>query len=398
MGSDLFRVTVTAKAGLRVTLRVEAVHPDAGAPPANESFALMVLREASAIGELAKAVAIEDTRDAEWQDSYANGFVAEVVARDPIAGPKPKATLEVTVTHAAWVAHLEKGATWSSHAWAIVAECELCPPIAPAVGPPVLDDDLGAGFLYLPRQVWGTLPDAPDLLEVAAYAPSAYAVVERIVKPTAIPDAWLGYAVRVEAWSQPEDVALLSTRGAEARWATISAGAYGTGGGKVDAIGRLALVHGRRGTRLSYARILGRLRAERVALTVHGDQLDVKFRIPPGPHGLAIDGAVAALAYLAGDAPTSTPIGRALADDRARIGGDPPADDYIYRCTVDPPSAIDLDALEAAEVRAVLRAPWPIATLRIAVTEPRWLAHLDTHAPGSVGLVSYGAMPPSNDG
>ena len=46
MGSDLYRIKVVEKQDRTVKLRVEVVHPDSNYLSNNESFALMVLREA----------------------------------------------------------------------------------------------------------------------------------------------------------------------------------------------------------------------------------------------------------------------------------------------------------------------------------------------------------------
>lgn len=410
MGSDLFQVRVLAKKGTEVSLRVVSVHPDSGAPPANESFVIQLLEEASSEGAFAAAVSFDDSLDRAWQTKYARGFIASVKATAQKAGSRPSATLAVRVTHPAWIAHIEKGSSWDSRAFSVTSKFAACEPIAPEVGETLVeggaDDDF---WILVPRSAWEDmdLAPSPDLLVVPAYAPTSYAVKENINKPKNIPREWIGRAVRISTGSRTQDCVLLAVgAGGHAEWARMADGSYGTGKGPVDSIGLLVPKSGRRGSRMTYQKLLGRRMAPLAGTRRDGRVIDLQYRIAPDLRTLSsgnwppssrkrvgLDALRAGLVDADGaltKAGAATALGKSLADAAKRHGlegwelDEKIAGDYIEKVEILAPEGHDLDAMPLGEVRAILEAEWPIATMRITATDAKWIAHVDRFPPAAM--------------
>ncbi|MBL9106280.1 MAG: hypothetical protein JNL82_35485 [Myxococcales bacterium] len=407
MGSDLFQVRVLAKKGTNAALQVVSVHPDSGAPPANESFVIQLLEEASSEGAFAAAVSFNDSLDSAWQTKYARGFISSVKATATKAGRRPSATLEITVTHPAWLAHIEKGSTWDSRAFIVTSRFSACEPIVPEVGETLVErDDDDDFWILVPRCAWEDMDIAPgpDLLLVPAYAPTSYAVKETINKPTSIPKEWIGRAVRLTTASRTQDCVLLAVgAGGRAEWARMTDGSYGTGKGPVDSIGLLAPKKGRHGSRMSYQRLLGRRRARLVDTRRDGKVVELRYRIAPDLRTLntgnwppsqrkrvGLDTLRSGLVDTEGALTTAgaaTALGQSLIAAARRHGvegwelDEKIAGDYIEKVEILAAEGHDLDAMPLGEVRAILSAEWPIATMRITATDAQWIAHIDEFPP-----------------
>jgi hypothetical protein len=410
MGSDLFQVKVLAKKGTNVSLHVVSVHPDSGAPPANESFAIQLLEEASDEGAFAAAVSFDDTMDSAWQTKFARGFISSVKATARKAGNRPSATLEISVTHPAWIAHLERGETWDSRAFAIVGKFSACKPIAPEVGETLVDGGADDDFwILVPRSSWEgmDLAPSPDLMVVPAYAPTSYAVKDLMKKPRAIPKDWIGRAVRVATGSRTQDCVLLAVEaGGRGKWARMTDSGYGTGSGPVDSIALLVPKSGRQGSKMTYRRLLGRAKAQFAGSKRNGKVIELRYRIAPDLRTLNLDRssptrrkccALDALRSGLVDEDgvltkpgAATALGKSLTDTAKRHGieggelDEKIVDDYIEKVELDVAEGHDLDAMSLGEVRAILEAEWPIATLRITATDAKWLAHLDKFPPAAM--------------
>ena len=410
MGSDLFQVKVLAKKGTDLTLHIASIHPDSGGPPANESFVIQLLEEASDEGPFAAAVSFNDTMDGAWQTKFARGFISAVKATATRAGRHPAATLEISVTHPAWIAHLKKGSTWASRAFAVARNFAACKPIAPEVGETLVEGGGADDFwILVPRSSWDDmdLPPSPELLVVPAYAPTSYAVKDLMTKPKAIPQEWIGRAVRIGSGTRTQDCVLLAVKpGGSGEWARMTDGGYGIGSGPVDSIALLVPKSGRQGTKMTYGKVLGRAKAPLVGTRRDGKVVELRYRLAPDLRTLSIDNSSpTARKCSALDALRSglvdedgvltktgaaTALGKSLTDAAKRHdaeGGELHrriVDDYIEDVEVDVAPGHDLDAMSLGEVRAILAAEWPIATLRITARDTKWTAHVDKFPPAAM--------------
>ena len=144
--SDLYTITVLARDGGSVDLRVDIVHPDVVDVPLSRSFVAMIVEDEWAPGAAAykawwKAWVARDPKasprplyrsveliDLLWlpreQSAPPAGMTQEELdaldgCTDPATGRSRlgSATLRVTVDDPGYVGHLEPGMSWSSTAW-----------------------------------------------------------------------------------------------------------------------------------------------------------------------------------------------------------------------------------------------------------------------------------------
>lgn len=173
MGSDLFDVKVISSGGCYLKLGLRALSTDA-VLTSDTSFALMVLVDSIVEDEpgaaLAEAVGQDDVLNAEWQQKYARGIVSAVVATSKSTKDPESGSLELEVTHPAWIAHLKRGRSWQTRAFPLISQYDKAKPIAPpaAAAPtrkrppakpaavPALDED---SFMVVPRECWDWLDD-----------------------------------------------------------------------------------------------------------------------------------------------------------------------------------------------------------------------------------------------
>lgn len=400
MGSDLFHVAVTAKSPTAVSLKVKSVHPDSGTPRANESFGIMLLREAADTGAFSDAVSWDDALDNAWQKKFARGFISKIAARDVTEGKRPQATIDITVTNPAWLAHVEKGATWDSRAFSLVQKFDKASPIAPE-GAARASTDADDAFLWAPRAAWGRghdLKRAPELLEIPAYSPTAYTIGEKIAKPQTVPKDWIGRAVRAEMWGRTDDGTLVSCARGQVTMATMGPSSYGSGGSAAGWIARLVPKAGRRGTKLSYDTVLGRVKVAPVSVSVKGKRATLTYRVPPGPRTLPVEDKAGIMWALRsglrdehGHAYTragkQSAFVKQLATDLETLGGDEwslldrLADSYVRSFSVAIEPSADPDAATPAEAKAIVGGEWPLATLEIEMSDAKLLAHLEKLPP-----------------
>ncbi|MEO3823820.1 hypothetical protein [Actinomadura sp. B10D3] len=241
----------------------------------------------------------------------------------------------------------------------------------------------------MPRAAWVEhLTTGPDMLEIAAYAPTAYTTGDTIDDPKHIPVDWIGRAVRVTSiYGSIKDGTLIDRN----TYATMDAfGSYSVSGGSIKSVARLVPKAGRRGGRVRYAKTFDHIEAELVAARQSGREIELVFRIPPDRRKLALYEPYHVLdllaqdwqaRYDAGEQDERTELAKAVADDDERLGMAPHdqfrmlehiADTYIAGYTITYEPGKDLDNLPQREVYAILTAEWPKATLTITMTDERW--------------------------
>lgn len=392
MASKNFDVTVMACHGTTASLRIEAADDQQWAAAA-EDLAISLLEEAAREtpergGAFAKEVSFPDTMDEEWLHKFARGFIKSVRVTDETAGRHPSGMLHIEVTHPAWLEHIREGDEWESYAYDESMEFADCAPIAPG-GTDVTIDDPGDFFMHMPRAAWvDHLTTGPDMLEIAAYTPTAYTTGDTIDDPTHIPADWIGRAVRVTSiHGFIEDGTLIDRN----RYATMDAfGSHGVRGSGIKSVARLVPKAGRRGGRVSYAKTFDHIKAELVGARQSGREIELDFRIPPDRREFALYEPYQVLdllaqdwqaRYDAGEQHGRTELAAAVAADDERLGMAPHdqfrmleriADTYIAGYTVTYEPGRNLDHLPQHEVYAILTAEWPKATLTITMTDERW--------------------------
>jgi hypothetical protein len=392
VGSKNFDVTVTACHGTTASLRIDAADDQQWAAAA-EDLAIRLLEEAAGEfaergGALAEEVSFDDTMDEEWLHRFARGFIRSVRVTDETAGRHPSGMLHIEVTHPAWLEHIREGDKWESYAYDEPMEFADCVPIAPS-GSVATIDDPGDSFMYVPRAAWvGYLPSGPDLLEIAAYAPTAYTTGDTIDDPKRIPADWIGRAVRVTSiHGDIEDGTLIDQN----TYATMDAfGSYGVRSNAIKSVARLVPKAGRRGAKARYAKTFDHIPAELVDAQQSGRKIELVFRIPPDRRELALYEPYQVLDLLAQDwqarynpdeQDERTKLAKAVAVDNERLGAashdryrmlERIADTYIADYTITYEPGKDLDNLPQEDVYAILTAEWPKATLTITMTDERW--------------------------
>lgn len=412
MGSDLYRVKAVSKKGTTAVFDVKVIHPDISTIPEDRSFALMLLREAADDSLLAREVTIDDMTDKAWVKKYASGFIPSV-ALTTRGNSAKRGRLTITVSEPAWLDHVEPGESFDTAAFQLLDKYDRHPPILPtkgAVRPPEVDDsalDDGDGFLWVPREALGDVrmvKPLPPFVQVPAYSLSAYEIVDDVsgkIAPKRI-QAWHGKAVRVIISGRSRGGALGLLKDSADKFALLSL--WGWGWSKVEAIGRLRLKPGRRGTKTSYAEVLECVCTSATLVKKRGDTLELTCRLPPDGRKVPFASESDVLALLARplgfDASkqgfkTKAPLGDALTRELREqgLGTDEElypavARAYVASFTVEGATkpkkkltAEALDALTPPAALAALATAWPTFTLRIEVTDPKWIAHVDAELP-----------------
>ncbi|MFY0534452.1 hypothetical protein [Nannocystis pusilla] len=412
MGSDLYRVKMVSKKATTAVFDVKVIHPDISTIPEDRSFALMLLREAANDSLLARELTTRDMTDKAWLKKYASGFIPSV-GLTTTGNSAKRGRLTITVSDPAWIDHVEPGESFDTAAFQRLDKYDRHPPILPtksAARPTEVDDaDLedGDGFLWVPREAYGDvrmLKPLPPFVQVPAYSLSAYEVVGEVTGKLAPKrlQAWHGKAVRVMASGRPQEGALGLLKDSADKFALLAI--QGWGWSKVEAIGRLRLKPGRRGTKASYAEVLERVRTSAALVKKRGGTLELTCRLPPDGRKVPFASESDVLALLAGPLEfdffrqgfkTKAPLGDALTRDlrEQSLGTDEDlypavARAYVASFTVEGATkpkkkltAAALDALAPPAALAALSAPWPTFTLRIEVTDPKWIAHVDDELP-----------------
>jgi|GEM_PF-3290861 len=389
MGSDLYRVTTLAKSDRAISLAIVVVHPDAIYIPADPSFALMVLHEAAEQGDaLAGEVSFDDTLDTTWVKHYAKGFIRTV----KVSGIIKKRTsmrgrMDITVSDPAWIAHIKKGDGWDSRAFALIGSYDDHALITPGSKGVATDED---GFVWVPRECFmdftNVSDDMPALLEMPAYAPSAYAATERVEKPSRkVLQSWLGRAAIVDGTHG----SVSGVTRDSVTLARFDQGSRGFSTEQASWIARPQLTSGRRGTKLAYERVLAQAAITATIGKKSGTSLELALRMPPDQRKVPIASETDVLHLLAratieDDQFRPSPLAKALEADLEahelegthRLEEIYPfiAKAYVASVEIDRPKRVKA----SKDMHALLAGPWPTATVRIVVTDKKWIAHWDS--------------------
>lgn len=413
MGADLYRVTVVSKKATTAVFDIKVIHPDISTIPEDPSFALMFLRQATDTSPLASEVTNADVTDKAWVKKYASGFIESVALK--LSGTTGKrGRLTVSVFEPAWLQHVEKGESFDTAAFQLLKKYDRHPPILMKKGegppPAAVDDaalDAAEGFLWVPREVYGHLEyvkPLPPFIQLPAYSLSAYEVVDEMsgkIDQKRL-QAWVGKAVRVMVSGKAREGALGIATGLHDPIALLSLRGYGSS--KIDAIGRLRLKPGRRGTKLSYAEVFEDVRTSVTGVKKKGATLELTCRMFPDGRKAPFASESDVLALLARPlkfefsregfktrAPLATALERDLRD--LALGYEEElypavARAYIASFSIEGETrpkkkltAEKLDALAPPAALAALSADWPTFTLKIEVTDPKYIAHVDDKLP-----------------
>jgi hypothetical protein len=437
MGSDLYRVRATDKSERSVMLEVKVVHPDANHLPEDPSFALMLLLDdAPGTSVLAQEVSVDDAMDDVWLQKYVRGFVSsvQVTIESGTAGygddesppddeteAEEEARLErrraswltgryaISVTDPAWVEHLAVGKEWDSRAFAAGYDYDDCAPIRPGRVDP--DAASPEGFLWIPRELWADMnPPAgtPRLVPIPAYGVGAYRAIEPRTGTFSAADlraldrqaVWVCGAA---SWEKPS-VGVLVLDGTSISFVSGGSGGFGTigfGESFAGIIGQAELKKGARlGKRTSYSQVFSSLKPTLESATREGDAITFGLRLAPGsvlPEGVDIG-----LGFYLMFAPLlkpgwnieleDSPLSRAIEREVLRLLPDHSgptlpelwqlvpklASGFVGRFEVvrPPPDDRSLDELSEADARRLLDGAWPEAKVKVAPTDPAFVAHL----------------------
>jgi predicted DNA-binding WGR domain protein len=426
--SDLYDVRAVSRSNKDLVLEVKVVHPDAMDISADRSFALMMLRDTvEDTDPLAREVSLNDSMDKDWLKKYAAGFISAVRVTGvkdapPAAARKdshhrywdePKnwmsGQLYVTVTDPAWIAHIKPGATWSSAAFCVTSTYDEHAPITPAAAAQTVDAE--GMFVWIPREslLHLDLTGLPALVEVPAYAETNYAVDEVMKAPIDVKRlrAWNGRPVRAEGEYWTRYGALVIDE--REHISVVSSDTTGSGAALFDppkSVGLLKPIAGRPGAKLEYEKILDDAVTSVVSSEKRGTSLELEVRLPPDGRVLPIrtetdiiNILVTPLRYKSTEQGEYTQfkpsaLSKALEQDLAsrdmegahRIEEIYPeiAKQYVASLDINAPARaknLHLDGLSHEEVRKALAEPWPVATVRVEVTDKKWLAHFEIDQP-----------------
>jgi len=428
MGSDLYRITALNKTDLQISMTVDVIHPDSMYIPADESFALMILREAAEDTDpIAREIAFEDTLDQGWMTKFARGFIRKVKV-SKIKNEPPKnarfasdhaywkrktedwmtGQLDVTVTHPTWLEHIKKKAVWSSRAFSLVQSYDPHPGITPEAEGEAKPADTTDAFIAVPRDLHHGRTDGwelPPILEVPAYGLSAYTPSEKATTIDAKKLAGLiGRAVIVEDDYKSIRHGTLGfiDRNRRVGLFELGAGSYGAYFPQAKWIARAVPKAGRRGTRLDYRRVLGYTPSLARVVSKKGKTVSFAIRLPPDGRKLdAIKSETDAFALVARAIYDDLSIGELVPSDlttslqkdleargHTRTAGHAISTiapevvkKYVAAYTLSGAKkardlAARLDKSTYAQAKAILEEPWAEATLDVTVTNAKWIAHL----------------------
>jgi hypothetical protein len=180
--SSLYNVGVLNLEGSKIKLSVEVIHPDSNYISDSPGFALMLLHhDATLSTPLGGEADFDLLLNESWIQENARGFIRSV-AYEPRRKKRNgylTGTLDIEVTHPAWISHLKDTDSWDSAAFDPAAAYDECPPKAPAT-----DDDttpapatqLREGFIPVWKYIFAPyLMHSPkDIFWMPAYSQSCY--------------------------------------------------------------------------------------------------------------------------------------------------------------------------------------------------------------------------------
>ena len=307
------------------------------------------------------------------------------------------------MTDPAWVAHLDVGSAWDSHAFCVTSRYDACAPIRPG------DDDgeetqAGVdGFMWVPTRVWagrGLPKRAPVVLQVPAYGDGAYRVKDAKEGTFTAADLHelqhrsVQLETRIGTRSRKEHGVLLLV-GKNIHVLHSAAGSFGLSSWGTALEGRIGLLElkpgARRADRLSYERVLTSIDPRLVSAKVSGRSVELQVEVAPGASGKLLSNPTDVLALMVApllgpsDITKSSPLTKALRACMKRLDVDyfpnllpKVASGIVKRFSVEAPEAKlpDLDAAPQDEVKAFFSAPWPVWTVEAEVFQPAFLEHL----------------------
>jgi predicted DNA-binding WGR domain protein len=268
-------------------------------------------------------------------------------------------------------------------------------------------------FVWVPRECFLFSRfdfSMPPLMRMPAYEAKAYSAGVSW-KPGDDPGTWLGEPVIAErrvgvVASLVNDWAMVLTFDRHSR---------GTFGVKASELQR-ATPKKPTGTQLTYGEVLKVAESTITAVEKNGDTVALEIRVPPDGRSLAFQTETDAFEVLyaplvdkRGVVGTFKPseLSNALTADlteRELEGAHRVSDiraelakKYVRSFRLEGPipySGPALDKMSETDAHDELAKPWPSATLRIVVTDPKWIAHLDASSYDWFPLLTYPLDPP----
>lgn len=351
MATELYQATCLRVEGDTATVYLSMLYSEAGFH-ADRSFALMLLVEAARAGDpLAERVSLDEVLDPSWMERHATGFIRDIALEIEDAR---HASLVITATHPAWVAHVTDR-QWSSTAFPSARWYKPCAPIVPGAPDAAGPSDEHTGMMPVPTALW-ELDDPPPaklpaVVMVPRYGKASYRVVNELtgVQSRSSLAALAWRPVRLTASGFSND-GVLVLQGSRFQLWMFSAGAGGRLIERYDAIERIGALAWKPGAipgaKISYATVLERIIPRVIGVRRNGAVTELDLALGP-------DGRLPVLRD---------------ASDIARLSGSRIQAQHVVSFELRAPAAPalplpDLDALDAAAVRSVFEALPPVATL-----------------------------------
>jgi ankyrin repeat protein len=428
--SDLYAVRVAARPDPHtVELDIQVVHPDAMHIPATPGFALMLLHDrAGADAPLAQEVDLDTVMDASWASANARAFVESVELLSSKNEPPQAALsdyehaywnnpkrwlagrLRIRATDPAWVSHVP--GHWDSAAFDPASSYAASPPARPGAEVEFELESAFAsseGFLPAPKLMIASEVSAscPELMWIPRHGARAYEPHERLTGIEITLERFASYLGQPVMWRASEDdpaVGIVTKiEDGRAALVSITSGSRSTrylAPEDLTWIGRAAFRRGtpRLATPLQLERMLDYASPAAEAVEVAGREATVKIWVFPRERldGLQLDSSADVLRLLAvparddfGDFDNaSAKLGQALRREKEtrEIYWDSElypkvAEGFIESFELEAPErprGVDLDELARAQVLELITGRrWPYWTLRVVVSDPAWLEHLE---------------------
>lgn len=431
--SELYSVRVAARPDDQtLDLDIKVVHPDAMHIPESPGFALMLLQDrASSDTALGREVDLDTVMNSEWASANAMAFIESVELLSSKNEPPPEAfddydhrywnnpkkwlqgCLRIRATHPAWVRHVPN--SWESAAFDPSRHYQPCAPVSPdAVHEIVLEADYqrSQGFIPAPRMVVGSEVgvDCPELIWLPRYGAQVYQPHERITGidiTLAQLREWMGRPLLWQAHDEQDVRAGVVTRVEDGLATLVS---IGSGGSSIrwltpesfTWVGLAAFRSGqpRLPPPLELEPLLEQARSAMVVERVEGRELTISIHVlARDPHMLPELSASKLLQLIALPARSrwdsfddaTSKLGRQVQHelDQRELSWDTElypiaAHGFIESFEVEAPERpreLDLDAVSREQaIEFINERRWPSWSVRVVVSDPAWLEHLQPGA------------------
>lgn len=430
--SELYSITVLERPNpMKAVFGVQVVHPDSMVVYNTPGFALMLLQECnSANNKLAEEVDFDTVLDAKWLKQYARGFVKSVKVLS-LENKPPKAaeldyehaywtdagkwlrgTIEVRVTHPAWISHVKEGMSWGSAAFDPHSSYDYCDAIAPSA--PAQKTDLDAdyknspGFMPITKYFREETYGFPDVVWVTKYGESAYKPLEKVEKKDIteeLLEEWAGRPVFLKGgWTDG-----IGTLVSKESFLTVSSGSIGTAGISASSLEWIAPAAFDKGKKrlndpINYAFLFSMADPVVTEVEVDGRTATLKMYVFDARKRIEHKSATDTLDLIArpfmdsfgefGDA--TCKLGRFLDQQMEASEVDfssqlfqQLANGMVKSCKIKQLKKAthpDFDTLEQSEVLEWMRKdPWSQWQVEVTVTDAAWLEHLTGSTPFMVG-------------